>query len=460
MKKNHYLQVLILLNLVFISCVKTDDFELPKSESKEISIDGNITGISAVKSNFKPATEAIYVFSETNAWMEAYVVSSDEGGNFYKELVLQDKPENPTAGILLLIDANSLFETYNFGRKIFVKLDGLALWSNNGVHQLGIQNRGDVVAIPSSRIDNHLVRTTETAEIIPLELEISEFKEEHENLFIKLKKVQFNRNLLRTEHRFTFAGETTDEYDGERQLESCETGAATTLSSSTFSGFNSLYLPENSGSVEGILSRNFYDDYFVLSVNSPDAFAFDSARCDPQFFVCENALNSGLEVIFEEDFSDITSLASLENEGWTNVNINGGKRFAISTFNGDRHIRISAFNTEASLLEAWLVSPPIDLQKTTDAVLSFEVMASYDNASILSLWVTENFSGNPLTTKWVQLDAKIPVGPTNQYGKHFLKSELDISCLQGEMHFALKYFGGAPDKTTTYDIDNIRITGN
>ena len=458
MKRKFYIS--ILLFLICISCVKTDDFELPESKSKEISIAGDITGISAVKSNFNPETEDIYVFSETNIWMEAYVVSSDESGNFYKELVLQDKPKNPTAGILLLIDDNSLFETYNFGRKIYVKLDGLALWSNNGVHQLGVQNRGDVLVIPSSRIDDHILRTEETAEIVPLDLDISEFTQTHENLFIKLKKVQFNRNLFREVHHFTFAGETTDEYDGERQLESCETGATTTLSSSTFSGFKSLYLPKNSGSVEGILSRNFYDDYFVISVNSPDAFNFDSERCDPEFLDCGNLSNHGVEVLFEEDFSTITNLDKLESKGWNNVNVNGGQGFKTSTFNGDRHIRISAFNTEESLLEAWLVSPPIDLLRKTDVALSFEVMASYDNASILSLWVTEDYSGNPLTTAWKQMDAKIPVGPTNQYGKHFLKTELNISCLQGEVHFAFKYLGGAPDKTTTYDIDNIRIIGN
>lgn len=148
MKNFNVLLILISGCLVLNSCVKTEDFQLPESKYQEINIEGDITGISAVKSNFNPETEEIYVFSETNTLMEAYVVSSDEGGNFYKELVLQDKPENPTAGILLLVDDNSLFETYNFGRKIYVKLDGLALWSNNGVHQLGVRNRGDVVAIP------------------------------------------------------------------------------------------------------------------------------------------------------------------------------------------------------------------------------------------------------------------------------------------------------------------------
>jgi hypothetical protein len=460
MKKINLTLAIILGSLVYSSCVKNDDFELPETKAGEINIEGNITGISAVKSNFNPETEDIYVIAETNTWMEAYVVSSDEGGNFYKELVLQDKPENPVAGILLLVDDNSLFETYNFGRKIYVKLDGLALWSNNGVHQLGIQNRGDVVAIPPSRVDDHILRTMETAEIVPLQLEISAFKEDHENLFVQVNNVQFNRNLLREQHHYTFAGEITDEYDGERQLESCRTGASTMLSTSTFSGFKSLYLPKNSGSVKGILTRNFYDDYFVIAVNSPDDFNFDGDRCDPEFLKCEGNNITGGTLIFEENFTNVASLSALENKGWTNININGDKAFEPGTFDGNRYIRVSAYNTEETSMEAWLVSPPIDLNEVSEAQLAFEIMSSYDNATILSVLITEEFTGNVLTTNWTPLDAVIPIGPTNQYGKRFVKSEIDVSCLKGDIHFAFRYLGAAPDKSTTYDIDNIRISGN
>jgi len=458
--RNFKLLVFLVSAVLYSSCVKTEDFQLPESETKEFDIEGSITGISAVKSNFDPETGEIYVFSETDTWMEAYVVSSDEGGNFYKELVLQDKPENPIAGILLLVDDNSLFETYNFGRKIYVKLDGLALWSNNGIHQLGIQNRGDVVAIPPSRIDDHIIRTMETAEIVPLQLEISEFNEIHENLFIQVENVQFNRNLLREQHHYTFAGEVTDEYDGDRQLESCSTGASTMLSTSTFSGFKSLYLPINSGSVKGILSRNFYDDYFVIAVNSPDDLNFDGERCDPEFLNCADNNSEGINILFEEDFTNITSLSALENSGWININVNGGKVFKPGTFDGNRYIRISAFNTEEIPMEAWLVSPAIDLGLNSDARLSFDIMSSYDNATILSVLITEEFTGNVLTTNWKTLDAIIPVGPTSQYGRGFVKSKINISCLKGDVHFAFRYLGAAPDKTTTYDIDNIRVSGN
>ena len=453
--------ILGFLGFSLISCVKTDDFEIPNVETEEFSLNENITNIAAVKNLFDPENNDIYTFSETETFMEAYVISSDEGGNFYKELALQDRPVAPKAGILILVDDNSLFETFDFGRKIYVKLDGLSLWQNNGVIQLGKQNRGDVVAIPNSLIDEHLIRTTETAEITALPLEIAEFNIDHLNLYIRLNNVQFNRNLVRDDLRFTFAGEQTDQYDGERQLESCVTGATTVLSSSTFSDFKSLLLPQESGSIEGVLSRNFYDDFFVVAINTPEAIEFDEERCDPVYFSCSDVITSGPEVIFEENFTNITSKEKLETEGWTNINVNGGSEvFKPGTFDGDRYIRISAFNTEESPLEAWLVSPRIDLDNSTSETLSFEIMSSYDNATILEVLITNDYSGNPLTTDWLLLDAKIPVGPSNQYGIKYLKTELDISCMEGKINFAFRYLGAAPDKTTTYDIDNIRITGH
>ena len=117
--------------------------------------------------------------------LKAYVISSDAGGNFYKEIIVQDQPENPKSGIQIVLDDNSLHETFDVGRKVLVKLDGLSLGFNNGVLQLGIQNRGDVVAIPNSLIDDHVIRTAEKSEIVPLNIEIDQFSDEYKNLFIE-----------------------------------------------------------------------------------------------------------------------------------------------------------------------------------------------------------------------------------------------------------------------------------
>lgn len=85
-------------------------------------------------------------------------------------------------------------------------------------------------------------------------------------------------------------------------------------------------------------------------------------------------------------------------------------------------------------------------------------MASYNNAIIVEVYATNDYSGNPLTIEWVSKEANFPVVPPASMEK-FITSLLDIS-LEGEVNFGFRYYGGAPVKTTTYDIDNIRVTVN
>ncbi len=460
--KKIILKPVLLLALLFFSCVKTDDFELPEIISPEVPAQGNITTIDAVKGHFNFSTNTIYTFRDTNMYFEGYVISSDEGGNFYKKLVLQDKPRNPTAGIQVLIDDTSLSDSFNFGRKVYVKLDGLSLGYNNGVMQLGKQNRGDVVAISRAILDEHVIRTGETETIVALPLKIRDFDERFKNLFIRLEGVQFNKNLVREGNHHTFAAENFDRFDGERQLESCSDGTTTTLSTSTFSNFRSLLLPINSGNIEGVLTRNFYDDYYIITMNSPENLDFDGgARCDPEFLQCGEQVTPGVETVFEEGFETITTQRMLETRGWTNFNSSGGsKRFEPGAQGGNRHVRISAYNTQENPLEAWLVTPPININTISNEILSFDLRASFDNATILRVYVTTEYTGNPLTTNWRLLDANIPVGPTNQSSVTFTRSHIDISCLEGTIHVAFRYLGAASEKTTTYDIDNVRVTGN
>ncbi|UJH90002.1 DUF5689 domain-containing protein [Antarcticibacterium sp. 1MA-6-2] len=456
------IRILILIIISLSSCVKTDDFQLPEMTTPPVPAVGNITTIDAVKGHYNFNTNEIYTFRDTNTYFEGFVISSDEGGNFYKKLILQDKPENPTSGIQVLIDDNSLFDTYNFGRKVYIKLDGLSLWYNNGVMQLGKQNRGDVVAISQALIDDHIIRTNDTATIVPLDLKITQFNEQFKNLYIRIDNVQFNRNLIKENDRYTFAAENFDQYDGVRQVESCESGATTNLSTSTFSNFRSLLLPTSSGSVEGVLARDFYDDFYVVIITSPEALDFnDGARCDPQFLNCGSNSTPGIETVFEESFETITTQRMLETRGWMNINTSGGsEKFKPGTLQGNRHVRISAYNTQENPLEAWLITPPIDVNAISNRVLSFDLRASFDNATILRVLVTNEFTGNPLTTNWQLLEANIPVGPTNQNAVTFTRSHIDISCLEGTIHVAFHYLGSASEKSTTYDIDNVRVTSD
>lgn len=86
-------------------------------------------------------TNQTYVFPEnTTDVIEGYVSSSDETGNIYKTIFIQDARENPTQGFVISVDAVSTYTRFPQGSKIYIKLNGLALGTYGGLVQLGVKD--------------------------------------------------------------------------------------------------------------------------------------------------------------------------------------------------------------------------------------------------------------------------------------------------------------------------------
>ncbi len=454
------LQIIYIVLLLFNgSCIKTDDFEIPSISAEQPDITSNST-IEAIKNAFDQSGEEIFKFSENdNTIIEGYVVSSDAGGNFFKSLIIQDKNENPNAGIEILIDMKSYFTKYNFGRKVFVKVAGLSITSVGGKYILGFNLRNEVEEIPKSLLDDFIVRALDTKDIIPKVISLSEISTNQIGTYIELNNVQFKHDEIGK----TYAGEPFDEFNGDRVIIQCKDQISTILSTSTFSDFKSNIIPKNKGSIKAIFTKDFFGESFVLVLNDPSTINFmDSKRCDPNFLECELQNTEERKLIFYENFQEIKNTKDLEELGWTNKNANlGNEKFKKRTSSGNVTMRISAFRTEENPLEVWLISPPINLDNTIDEVLSFQTNATFDNGTILTVWISSNYDGNIKEAIWQQLNAKVAVGPRNGFTTKFVSSgNISLDCLEGNVSIAFKYRGGGPGISTTYDIDNIKIEGN
>ncbi|WP_431157241.1 DUF5689 domain-containing protein [Winogradskyella poriferorum] len=456
------LTLLLIGLLVFTACVEDDEYGLPNITVNDVEFgpDDQMLDIDAVLGFFNQQGEA-YTFEDNpnfDVYTSGYVISSDEGGNFFEELVIQDKAENPTAGVVVQIDTNPLFTLYEFGRKVFIKLDGLTIAEDNGVLQLGKAAGNGIEKIANSQRTEHIILDPEVATIIPLDVEISDFSNDLENLFIRLSDMQFNRNDVLGDNPLTFAAEDTDEFDGERTVESCANGTTVIMSTSTFSDFKGLKLPANRGSISAVLTRDFFDDFYTIVVNSPEDINFDNEnRCDPDFLECTGASGGG-SVIFEEDFEGFGTYAS---EGWDNINISGTSTdWFISSFSGNFYSRISAFSSGNAEANVWLVTPPVNMDATTGEEISFDIQSNFDNGTNLSVWVSTDYTGDPTTATWSLLDATIPVGPSSTFGNFETVGPVNISCVDGTAVFGFFYEGSDPSATTRYHVDNIVVTGN
>ena len=291
-----------------------------------------------------------------------------------------------------------------------------------------------------------------------LPLALSDFADDKTNLFVQLQDVQFNRSQVIGDSPLSYASEASDEFDGERRLESCTSASSVIFSTSTFADFKSLTLPSGRGFMNVILTKNFFGDNFNVSVNTPEDIHFDSTdRCDPDFIECTGPSGSG-PIIYEEHFE---GFAGFPEEGWTNINVSGGATdWAIGNFSGSNYAEISGFSSGEDEITVWLITPAINLNTTTEQELAFDVQSNFDNGTILSVFVSSDFTGDPTLATWQLLDATIPLGPSGGFGNFESVGPINISCLEGTINFGFFYEGSDPSATTRYHLDNIEVTGN
>ena len=382
--------------------------------------------------------------------------------------MIQDAAENPTAGIRVLIDVNPLFISYEFGRKIFIKLEGLSVGIENGVTTLGILYSNEVDQIPSFSLQDIITRSAEVADIIPLEIAMEDFSNNLINLYIKINDIQFTRNdVLGEDGPLTFAGEPSDSFDGERNLESCNDGAVAILSTSTFADFKSLTLPTLQGSFEGVLTKNFFGDTFNLVLNDPTGLVFDNEnRCDPSVFSCGLADIVGGTNLFFDDFETQSTNSPISGNGWTNYIEAGTEAWeAWSSIATNASLGISArAGSGNDRTIAWLITPEVDLDAQENETLRFQTSNSFADGSRLDLLFSKDWDGNPdniTTATWGIMPDAYVVQNSDFFGDWFESGNVDLSCETGKIHIAFRFTGNGDENFDgIYELDEISIDSN
>jgi len=481
MKTNKFLTFLSVLALIafFTSCVEDDDFNLPNIsiEEPDLSELGEKTTFDAVVARYFDTVDTdgdgeinngesgVGVFStedDAPLYIEGYVVSSDRSGNFYEEIIVQnsmdgnDVGSDSRRGFNIVINARSLSDLYEAGRKVYIKLNGLAIGDEHGVYTLGRANGNSLEQLQESEFQNFIIRDPEVVTITPKVVSIADLTEQDESTLIQLDDMQINRNQL----MLTYAGEASDEFDGFRTLENCENNTTILLQTSTFADFKSLPVPQLRGSIKGIFTRDFADDFNVFVISSTADVSFTNEdRCDPVVLECEGPIGGSVEV-FNQNFESTSNLSDLEALGWEHFNISGSVDFRIGNFSGNNYAQISGFSSGDDEIETWLVTPDINLDETTQESLAFDLEVAYANGIILSVLITENYTGDVTTTEWIEVDVSVPNVPEVGFGGFNYVGDINISCLNGNVRVAFKYLGSDPSATTRYHVDNMTVIGN
>ncbi|MBE8725011.1 DUF5689 domain-containing protein [Flavobacterium hungaricum] len=386
--------------------------------------------------------------------IEAYVVSSDEGGNFFKSISFQTLASDhiPAIGFSVPIDVSNTYIDYRVGNKVYVKLKNQftdLYYGGLRIGSLYVSNAGDptIGRISQNDFRNVLNASCTTidenklVESLSIEEALSDSKL---NTLIELQDVEFTEAAL-GRHYF----EESNNVGGSTNWNLRDkTGNQIIFRTSAYAKFADHFVPEGSGKVRGILTK-FGSDYQFM-VRSESDIVMNGKRNVP---------------FFAEDFQSVKNNVNFVLPGWSNIVEKASKIWKSMVYSGNGYAEFNTTSTTAAENIAWLVSPKINLSDYKNAVLSFR-SAQHDlkvdsPLNTLEVYISTNFDGSSITkAKWTRVEAKVPSLATPS--RQFISSGgIDLSSYSGNINIAFRYVGSGKDKTLNgaFMVDDVKIFG-
>jgi hypothetical protein len=447
---------LALFSAIFTSCVTDDDYGIPSLDCVEPNITANKT-LDEVYADATASVQQFLVKATGPEFVEAYVVSSDEGGNFFKSLSLQTvaTDEIPSFGFSVPIDATSLFITYEPGRKVYVRLTRQYYNIANGSLVIGdifvnaTTGVASVGRLSVAAYGNVVIRGCEVKdeEELVSRLSISEaLNDSNLNKLIELTNVQFSDAAVGSTY-----------YDASNVLGGATNhnlvdanGSSIIFRTSSFARYAGTAVDPDRGSVRGVLTK-FGSDYQFIARTIND-IKLDQPRLAP---------------IYSENFESVTTgtTAFISIPGWTNVNMNGGStRWTGRIFSNNKYAQMSAFNSNEAVVDARLITPAINLDNSTNEFMRFGYKTAFANGIALSVWYSTDYDGSGTVAAvnaatWTNFNLDL-----NQQSQSFPSNfessgSIDLSGFSGNIYVAFRYQGSTSGITTTYQVDNIEVFG-
>lgn len=459
----------IVLIFLFIGCVKNNEFEVPTVTNEEnIKLNAileaievgevELQSIAQIKKLYTSGEAPLQIVS--NIIIRGYVVSSDREGNFFKEIYIQDAPENPSAGIKIILNLTNSYNKYNIGREVYVRLEGLYIGESNsgdGITAIGgaitMHDPLEVEAITSNQIEAVLFRSEKTETMVPKVVPINGINTTHIGVFVAIENSAFDSNVIGKSYV-----DPSDDFDTQRNIVVCQGLGffSMPLETSSFALFANKLIPPGGGVINAVVTKDFRGDVFVLALNSTDDVVLSSTRCEP-------IDNDDFLVLLEQDFE--TTSGNIEISNWIHY-IEAGTKFWRSYDDEDslsKAATIGSFFSRNESTITWLITEPINLETIVEAFLSFETSNSFGDNSNLEVLITKDWNGNTANVtmaNWKNLPAKI-IDNSTSFDRWVHSGYIDLSSYLGSVvYIAFKYTGsGDENNDGTYELDNIKIEG-
>jgi len=305
------------------SCVDDNsDFTTPQVICTEPEIIVTNT-LEELKAN---AVGAIHQLSK-DMIVEGYVVSSDEQGNFYSAISIQNL--EGTAGVKISIDRRNIYTQINVGQKVYIKTKHLFIGNDGSAADvsLGALFNGYISRLPDVEVANFVIPSCESIDpnILVHPASLSAVNDVQLNTLVEYNNVQFRADEFGGNYfdPNNVIGSATNRYIVD------EFGNELIVRNSEFSDFANESLPTGNGKIRGVLSK-FRGAYQLVIRDTSDVqftndrqlwgFAGNVTGKRTTIASLREAFNTGATAVTEDAFIEGLITMSTQNGNLTSRN--------------------------------------------------------------------------------------------------------------------------------------------
>ena len=435
------LSIFLLSGIIITSCVK-DEFDAPNIPDLNTISSGLTPTAGLTVAKLKSLYDSLEVIDEEgevrkfsvtdNYVFEGTVISSDEKGNFYKEIYVQDN----TGGLKISTDATNTFNDYKVGQTVHIVLSGLTVHYKTGSNQSSIIEIGlgsfddkygkKIGRIPASILKNYVKKNGAPKTVEPLLIDLLSSSDDNIGRLVKIEDIE----MIPSEIDSTYA---LYQQNTNRHIMDC-IGNTILLRNSGYASFASLKLPQKKGSITAILTK--YGTDYQLVIRDTTDLNFTQKRCGVFW-----------EEDFPEKFGQFTAKSLIGAEIWKTDRYDDGC-VVMTGYDG----------SSKQQNEDWLISSSIDLTGKTEVKLNLRQAAKYVDGhwEYLKVMATDAYTGDPSTTAWTELT--INTKPTGDDFTFVNSEDVDFSAFDNkpEVVIAFKYIS-TTDVAATWEISRVSL---
>jgi hypothetical protein len=427
MKRNILTGIGCCLVLLFFSCEKhynAPEFAVPKYTGP--AANKTIADIKAMRVNAS-GVDSICRYDEQFI-VKAVVVSSDEGGNYYKSMVVQDE----TGGIEIEIDRTGLYNDYPAGQIVYIDCRGLVVGNYHDLPQIGWEYQGGVGRINQLFLNKYIHKEgLPNADNLPEPVVIKGATELDISNVCKLVKIE-NCAFDPADVGLPFAG---NDLITNRTL--LVNSASIKVRTSNYAKFRSMSVPAGTGTIYGILT------VYASSVNTWQLML--RTKDDVRFSETPHVAQVLQSFTFDAN--------SLTTGGWRSEPGSSSNSWKYATQDGLQFVYHTNGN---AVCDDWLISPAITQndRNGVSMILNCKMSGEAGLQEFYRIYYSTTATGSGFNeAEWTLLPANI--ASTNDFSD---AATIDASLINGSnFRIAMRYHNSNGTPSARWQIKELRF---